>query len=292
MTMFLRTGLACALGAGCVVLHAPSAQTLEPSLTGLPSPAPTVAPAVRGLPLPAAKAPGGTSSATPSSATNASGDVTNAMTSTARETRWDASFAAFDAEDKKTRPKPDGVVFVGSSSIRLWSDLQKDFESMPVVYKRGFGGSRMLDCANHLQRLVLPYKPRLVVVYAGDNDLAEGRSPDDVLASLTQFVQGVRASLPHARIAYISIKPSPSRFALMPAIREANAKIKAYIAQTENADYVDIFTPMLNASGQPRTELFQNDALHMNATGYALWTSVILSQLGLPVSQTASRPSE
>lgn len=269
MTLMRRTGLACVLGAGCVALHTVHAQQLESALTGLPQPSGAVAPSVVSKPP----------SAPVSSATGASGDVTGAMTGTARDTRWDASFAAFDAEDKKEKVKPDGVVFVGSSSIRLWTDLQQDFHSMPVIYKRGFGGSRMLDCANHLQRLVIPYKPRLVVVYAGDNDLAEGRTPDEVLQSFTRFVQGVRESLPQARIAYISIKPSPSRFALMPAIRETNAKIKAYTAEVGNADYIDIFTPMLTASGQPRTELFQNDALHMNATGYALWKNIILSHL-------------
>lgn len=282
MRLLRRTGLACALGAGCLVSHSALTQSLEPSLTGLPVPSRVVVPPVQNDPLKPAT----------SSATNPSGEVTRAMTSTARETRWDASFAAFDAEDKKNQPKPGGVVFVGSSSIRLWSDLQEDFRSMPILYKRGFGGSRMLDCANHLQRLVIPYKPKLVVVYAGDNDLAEGRTPDDVLASLQAFVQGVRASLPQTRIAYISIKPSPSRAALLPAIRETNGKIKAYIGQTANADYIDIFTPMLTPAGQPRAELFQNDALHMNATGYALWTNVILSQLELPGRQSAAAASQ
>ncbi len=282
MRLSRRTGLACILGAGCLVGYGAQAQTLEPSLTGLPVAGRAVVPSTQNDAL----------KPNTSSATGASGDVTQTMTSTARETRWDASFAAFDAEDKKNRPRPDGVVFVGSSSIRLWTDLQEDFRSMPILYKRGFGGSRMLDCANHLQRLVIPYKPKLVVVYAGDNDLAEGRTPDDVLASLQQFVQGVRASLPDTRIAYISIKPSPSRFALMPAIRETNAKIKSYIGQTENTDYIDIFTPMLTSSGQPRTELFLNDALHLNATGYALWTSVILSQLDLPGRQTTASASK
>lgn len=281
MRLIRRTGLACALGAGCLVSLGVHSQALEPSLTGLPVAGRAVVPPIQNDPLKAGTSP----------ATATSGDVANAMTSNARETRWDASFAAFDAEDKKNRPKPGGVVFVGSSSIRLWADLQKDFQSMPILYKRGFGGSRLLDCANHLQRLVIPYKPELVVVYAGDNDLAGGRTPDDVLASLKAFVQGVRASLPDTRIAYISIKPSPSRFALLPAIRETNAKIKSYIGQTDNTDYIDIFTPMLTSAGQPRMELFRNDALHLNATGYALWTSVILSQLELPGRQTAAATS-
>lgn len=204
---------------------------------------------------------------------------TTGMTASARDTRWDASFAAFDAADKARAPRPGGVLFVGSSSIRLWNDLEADFQSLPVVYKRGFGGSRMLDCTQHLQRLVTPYKPRLVLVYAGDNDLAEGRSPADVLNSFTAFVQGVRQALPDTRIAYISIKPSPSRLALLPEIRETNAIIKQYTTTVANADFIDIFTPMLTPDGQPRIDLFQGDALHMNATGYDLWKTVISAHL-------------
>lgn len=182
MTRKSRTRLAAWLGVGYLSLTTAQTQQLSPSLTGLSAPAGAIAPSVVAKP----SASGGTS------ATGASGDVTATMTGTARDTRWDASFAAFDAEDKKGKVTPGGVVFVGSSSIRLWTDLQQDFHTMPVIYKRGFGGSRMLDCANHLQRLVIPYKPKLVGVYAGDNDLAEGRTPDEVLDSFTRFVEGVR----------------------------------------------------------------------------------------------------
>ena len=103
------------------------------------------------------------------------------------------------------------MVFVGSSSIRLWKDLEQQFDASQMIVKRGFGGSRMSDCANYVGRLVVPYKPHLVVVYAGDNDLAEGRSPQEVLASFRRFVAGVRKALPETRIAYLSIKPSPRR---------------------------------------------------------------------------------
>lgn len=193
--------------------------------------------------------------------------------------QWDASFAAFAAADKEHAPAPGGVLFVGSSSIRLWDGLETDFKSLPVVVKRGFGGSSMLDCAQHLRNLVMPYKPRLVLVYAGDNDLAEGRTPQDVLKSFAAFVQGVRLSLPATRIAYISVKPSPSRLSLLPQIRETNSLIRQYTMTVPNTDFIDVFTPMLNASGQPRTELFRADALHLNTLGYALWKQVITAHL-------------
>ncbi len=192
--------------------------------------------------------------------------------------RWRDAFDAFDAADQARSPQPGGVVFVGSSSIRLWNDLESQFEEVPVV-KRGFGGSRLLDCAEHLQRLVLPYRPRLVVVYAGDNDLAEGRTPAQVLQSFQAFVEGVHQALPATRIAYLSIKPSPLRAALMPQIQQTNALIAAYSAATPQLDFIDVYTRMLGSDGQPRAELFLPDRLHLNADGYALWTSVVGTHL-------------
>jgi lysophospholipase L1-like esterase len=193
--------------------------------------------------------------------------------------RWDASLAAFAAADKAKPPTTGGVLFVGSSSIRLWSDLETEFKSLPVVVNRGFGGSRMLDCTQHLHTLVAPYKPRLVLVYAGDNDLAEGRTPQQVLQSFTNFVNGVRETLPDTRITYISVKPSPSRMALMPQIRETNDLIHTYTLHTRNTDFIDVFTPMLDAQGHPRAELFREDALHLNTAGYTLWKQVITAHL-------------
>ena len=197
----------------------------------------------------------------------------------APDARWHDSFEAFAAADKAHAPEPGGVVFVGSSSIRLWKDLEQQFDTSQMIVKRGFGGSRMSDCANYVGRLVVPYKPHLVVVYAGDNDLAEGRSPQDVLASFRRFVAGVRKALPETRIAYLSIKPSPLRQALMPAMRETNALIAQYSKSQPNLDYIDVFSKMLDAEGRPRRELYRTDALHLNADGYALWKTVISSHL-------------
>src|SRR4051812_5869769 len=106
---------------------------------------------------------------------------------------WEGSLAAFASADERHAPPPGGVLFVGSSSIRLWSDLETQFSALPVVLKRGFGGSRLSDCVHHLDRLVVQYRPRLVLVYAGDNDLAEGRTPEDVLRQFAAFEQGVHA---------------------------------------------------------------------------------------------------
>jgi lysophospholipase L1-like esterase len=188
---------------------------------------------------------------------------------------WDAPLAAFAAADDKKAPPPGGVLFVGSSSIRLWDGLETDFAALPVVINRGFGGSRLSDCVHYLDRLVIRYRPRMVLVYAGDNDLAEGRTADDVLRQFEAFVQGVHSALPATRIAFISIKPSPARASLLPEIRHANALIEQFAATQPGVAYVDVYSPMLAADGRPRSELFRPDALHLNATGYALWKSVI-----------------
>lgn len=193
--------------------------------------------------------------------------------------RWKESFDAFDEADRAAAPRPGGVLFVGSSSIRLWNDLETQFEDPVAVVKRGFGGSRLQDTTDHLQRLVLPYKPRVVVVYAGDNDLAEGRTPQQVLQSFADFVAGVHAALPATRIAFVSIKPSPLREKLMQLAAQTNALIAAYCRGDARLDYVDVYSAMLGADGRPRDELFQADRLHLNAQGYALWKSVIAEHL-------------
>lgn len=194
------------------------------------------------------------------------------------EERWRESLDAFAAADQAQAPRAGGVVFVGSSSIRLWADLESQFGTTAVV-KRGFGGSRMSDCARYADRLVLAYRPRLVVVYAGDNDLAEGRTPQQVLESFQEFVDQVRAELPETRVAYLSIKPSPLRAALMPAAFETNALIRAYSASAPNLDYIDVYSKMLDAQGRPRSELYLADALHLNPAGYAVWKSAIADHL-------------
>ncbi len=194
--------------------------------------------------------------------------------------RWQSSMDAFAAADRERHPQTDGVLFVGSSTIRLWSDLREDFRQLPVVINRGFGGSTMADCNYFVKSLVVQYQPRHVMVYAGDNDLAEGRTPAQVLESFQSFVTAVRTALPQTRISYISIKPSPLRASLLPRAREANALLASYVRTLPNSDYIDIFTPMMAADGSVRTDLFGPDRLHMNDAGYDLWRSVISAYVG------------
>lgn len=195
--------------------------------------------------------------------------------STVGESRWEATLAAFAAADLKKAPPPGGVLFVGSSSIRLWENLETEFQGGSVVIKRGFGGSRLTDCVKLLDRLVINYRPRVVMLYAGDNDLAEGGAPEDVLERVKQFADGVHSRLPETRVTFISIKPSPARRSLIAKARAANRLVQEYAAAHPKVDYIDVFTPMLTADGSPRRDLFRKDALHLNEAGYALWRSII-----------------
>lgn len=189
-------------------------------------------------------------------------------------TRFEPDIVAFEQADSVVRRRPGGVVFVGSSSIRLWDTLGDDFPGAAPI-NRGFGGSRVRDTTFYAQRIITPYQPRAVVVYAGDNDLAEGRTPQQVRDDFAALVAQVRSQLPQVRIAFVSIKPSPARQALLGQMRQANALIRDYTRQAKGVDFLDIATPMLGADGQPRGELFLDDQLHMNRSGYAIWTDVV-----------------
>lgn len=186
---------------------------------------------------------------------------------------WENDMQRFAAQDAQSPPPRGGVVFTGSSSIRLWDTLAQDFPGVPVI-NRGFGGSELRDSTWYADRTIVPYNPRQILIYAGDNDLNSGRSPQQLHADFIAFVQRVRRDLPKAKIAYISTKPSPSRAQLLPAQREANALVQAEATRL-GVDYIDIFTPMLDAGGQPNEALFVEDRLHMNAAGYDIWQRVI-----------------
>lgn len=190
---------------------------------------------------------------------------------------WEADMQRFAATDAIAPPRKHAVLFIGSSSIRFWETLATDFPGVPVI-NRGFGGSQVRDSTWYADRIVVPYAPRMIVFYAGENDLESGRSPQQVRDDLQAFVARVRRDLPGVRIAYISSKPSPLRAHMMEAERQANALIEGD-AKRLDILFIDVFTPMLDAHGQPRGELFREDRLHMNRTGYELWKQVVAPYL-------------
>lgn len=192
--------------------------------------------------------------------------------------KWEADIRKFEEADRGNPPPKGAVLFVGSSSIRLWESLASDFPSVKVV-NRGFGGSDIADSTHYAGRIIIPHRPRLIVLYAGDNDLANGKSPERVAEDFREFVGRVRRDLPQSRVAFIAIKPSPARRQLFEKQKAANEMIKKYISGEKGLVYIDVFTPMLNADGNPRPELFVGDGLHLNREGYALWKSVTAPHL-------------
>lgn len=192
--------------------------------------------------------------------------------------KWEKEIAALTAGDLTNPPPKNAILFVGSSSIRLWKSLAKDFPEKKVI-NRGFGGSQMSDLNEFVERIVLPYEPKQILVYEGDNDIASGKAPGQILEDFKAFVGKVRKKLPGVRIDFIAIKPSPSRWHLVEKTREANRLIAAYAGTGENVGYIDIFTPMLGDNGEPRPELFVEDRLHLNEKGYEIWREVIAGRL-------------
>ncbi|QHG86140.1 SGNH/GDSL hydrolase family protein [Xanthomonas sp. NCPPB 1638] len=197
-----------------------------------------------------------------------------AVPSQVSSTAWEQDMQRFAASDARQPPPRHGIVFVGSSSIRFWDTLAQDFPGKPVI-NRGFGGSEVRDSTWYADRIVIAYAPRQVVLYAGDNDLNSGRTPEQVRDDVVAFVQRIRRDLPEARISYLSIKPSPARAGLLPSVATANRLIRDALAQFPQTDYVDVHTPMLDADGTPRPQLFREDRLHMTADGYALWRKAV-----------------
>jgi lysophospholipase L1-like esterase len=187
--------------------------------------------------------------------------------------RWEKSIEAFERQDQERPPPKNGVVFVGSSSIRFW-DLRKSFPDLDAI-NRGFGGSELADSVHYVPRIVVKYQPRLVILYAGDNDLGAGKSPEKVFADFKDFVNAVHTPLPRTKIAFISIKPSILRWKIVDRMRKANALIEEYCKQNQGLVFIDVSTPMLGADGKPRRELFRNDGLHLNDKGYELWASLV-----------------
>jgi len=184
----------------------------------------------------------------------------------------------FHEKESKMMPPANGIVFVGSSSLRMWTDLEDTFKNYNAI-NRGFGGSELIHANDYINELVLIHKPRQVVIYSGENDVAAGASADETYKRFVTFFNNLRTNLPKATISYISMKLSPSRSQFSNTILEANARIKEYISKQKNASYIEIASKMLDSKGGYRPELFQADMLHMKPAGYEIWTHEITPYL-------------
>jgi len=189
------------------------------------------------------------------------------------ESRWESTIQRFEEQDAKKPPPKNAILFVGSSSIRMW-DTESSFPGLRTI-NRGFGGSQIADSLQFAHRIVIPHKPRTIVFYAGDNDIAAGKSPTQVAQDYTRFVAKVRESLPEVSIIFVAIKPSLARWQLIKEIREANQEIREFSKTQDNLQYLDVDAPMIDSTGNPNPKLFLSDGLHLNAEGYALWNHLL-----------------
>ena len=184
----------------------------------------------------------------------------------------------FKEQDKKSFPPKNAILFVGSSSFTKWTDVQEYFPGYTII-NRGFGGSTLRDVIGYADDIIIPYHPKQVVIYCGDNDIAAGAKASDVYERFTQLFNIIRGKLPGASIVFVSIKPSPSRAKLMPVAEEANVVVRQFLSTYPETGYVDVFHPMLTPAGVPKSEIFLGDSLHMNAEGYKIWKQAILPYL-------------
>lgn len=187
--------------------------------------------------------------------------------------RWEEEIRTFEDWDKKNSFPSDAVLFVGSSSIRLWP-TRECFGQFDVI-NRGFGGSQISDVVYFEGRIVLPYKPKVIVFYAGDNDIAGGKTAQRVFDDYKKFVSLVQKQLPTTQIIFISIKPSGSRWSFWNIMKNANKMIEAFSQKDDRLYYFDGAAPLLNSDGRPNNELFLSDKLHLNDKGYELWTKLL-----------------
>ena len=187
--------------------------------------------------------------------------------------KWEKDIQAFEASDQTNRPPKGCIVFVGSSSIRMWSSLKNDFPGLPVV-NRGFGGSELADSVNFAERIILPYEPREVVIYAGANDLANGKSPEIAFGDFVALYGKIHEHLPNTKVVFIATAPNPSRWKIVDKMRKFNALVEDYCRQRD-VIFVDVFSLMLGPDGKPKPDIYRDDGLHMNAKGYVIWKEAL-----------------
>ena len=189
--------------------------------------------------------------------------------------RWESDIKKFEDADKAAPPPQNAIVFVGASSIVRWN-LHESFPELGnQAINRGFGGSLAADSTRYADRIVIPYQPRMVVFYAGNNDVEANHTPAQIAGDFAAFERKVHAALPATQIVFISIKPSIRRFRWIEQIKGANALVRQYCADHPHLTFVDIVPQMLGADGKPRKELLVADGLHMTPAGYKIWNDAL-----------------
>jgi len=189
--------------------------------------------------------------------------------------RFESTILEFEAEDQKSGIESGKVLFVGSSSIKRWETLEEDMAPIPVL-NRGFGGSTIPEVTYYADRVLLPYNPKIIVLYCGENDLSNDEAEADLaLKSLKDLTKYLNKHLPDSKLFFIAIKPSIKRWHYWSKMQEANRLIQKYISKKENYYYIDVASKMLDKDGLVLQDIFVGDNLHLNAKGYKIWSEAI-----------------
>ena len=183
--------------------------------------------------------------------------------------QWEKEVAAYEAQDRLSPPPKGGLLFAGSSTIRMWTTLAVDFPHHAVV-NRGFGGTEIVDSTHFADRLIFPHAPKAIYLRAGTNDIHNGKTPGQVFADFQEFAATIHARLPATEIWFISLCPTLARLAETAANQELDELVEDYARHTPQVHYLDAWSVSLDATGQVRPELFLTDKLHFNAAGYQL----------------------
>jgi len=191
----------------------------------------------------------------------------------ALQDKWEADIRKFEEADQKAAPPENGIVFVGSSSIKLWK-TKEAFPDLPVI-NRGFGGSEMGDSAKFAERIVIAYKPKTVIVFAGGNDIHGGKTPEQVADAFGELFRKVHSALPKTKVYFISLFPNVARASEDEKCKKANDLIREFTKTDERLGYIDARSRMENPEGKARPELLRPDGLHMNDDGYKIWNEMV-----------------
>lgn len=193
--------------------------------------------------------------------------------------KFESDIERFEKAAAANPPPKGAVVCIGSSSMLGWRDtIESDLAPITVI-PRGFGGSNTNDALHYADRIVLPYQPRAIIFYEGENDIAQGIPPQQVAETFKAFVDKIHAELPACRLYFLSIKPSIQRQQLWPAMQEANAMIQKFCSQDPRLTYVDVASGMFDEEGGLKLDIFKKDNLHMNRKGYIIWREKLMPYL-------------
>ncbi len=202
-----------------------------------------------------------------------------------KENPWEKAIRAFEEKDRQEQPPQGAILFVGSSTIAMW-DLKKCFPELQTI-NRGFGGSHFSDVAHYADRVIRPYHPMTIVLYAGDNDIASGKSPERVFADFEAVMNSIHRAFRDVRVLVLSIKPSIARWDKYEKMQQVNRLMSNLAERNPQLEYVELGPTLLDANGKPRPDLFLKDGLHMNPEGYRLWSDMLEPLLSPTLLPTA-----